>query len=289
MLINSEIFWNLLYNLIGENKMELIKYIILGIIQGLTEPLPISSSGHIFLFKTIFNTNMFNSLNFEIISNFGSFIAILVIFWKDIMDLIKSFFAYIFKKEKRKDTLAKFRYCLYVIISTIPVGITGIIFKDKLENLYTIKGLAFAFLITALSLFIVRNIKGTKEDSDIKLKDAIIIGLFQAVTIIPGISRSGTVLVACLLCKLKRSTALKYTFILYFPVSVATMILGVKDLINTPNLTDYILPYGLGMLCALIVTYFSYKWLSDWVKKGKLWKFSIYCLLMALFIFIYFR
>lgn len=269
--------------------MDIIKYIILGIIQGLTEPLPISSSGHLFLFKNIFNTNLFNSLNFEIISNFGSFIAILIIFWNDIVDLVKSFFIYIFKKNKRKNTSDKFKYCIYVILSTLPVGITGIIFKDDLERLYSLKGLTFAFLITALALFIVRNIKGEKDDKDITLKDAIIIGLFQAVTIIPGISRSGTVLVACLLCKLKRDTALKYTFILYFPVSVATMILGVTDLIKTPNVTDMIIPYGAGLITAGIVTYFSYKWLSDWVKKGKLWKFSIYCILMALFVFIYFR
>lgn len=269
--------------------MNIIIYIILGIIQGITEPLPISSSGHIFLFKNLFNTNIFNSLNFEIISNFGSFIAIFIIFWKDIKELVSSFFIYIFNKEKRNETKEKFKYCWLIVISTIPVGIVGFLFKDKLENLYNIKGLAVAFLITALALFIVRNIKGTKDDYDITIKDAIIIGLFQMITIIPGISRSGTVLVACLLCNLKRETALKYTFILYFPVSVATMILGVSDLINTTELTTLLLPYTLGMLASLIVTYFSYKWLSNFVKKGKLYYFSIYCLLLSLFIFIYFR
>lgn len=269
--------------------MNILTYIILGIIQGITEPLPISSSGHIFLFKNLFNTNMFNSLNFEIISNFGSFIAIFIIFWQDIKKLLIAFLGYIFKKDKRKEYNNKFRYCIYVIISTIPVGITGILFKDKLENLYSLKGLAFAFLITALALFIVRNIKGEKSDEDITLKDAILIGLFQAITIIPGISRSGTVLVACLLCRLKRDTALKYTFILYFPVSVATMALGVTDVFTTPGLQDLLLPYFLGMIAAGIVTYFSYQWLSEWVKKGKLWKFSIYCLILAIFIFIYFR
>ena len=267
----------------------ILTYIILGIIQGLTEPLPISSSGHIFLFKNLFNTTMFNSLNFEIISNFGSFIAIFIIFWKDIKDLVSSFFIYILYKEKRKTTKEKFKYCWLVVISTIPVGIVGFLFKDKLESLYSLKGLAFAFLITALALFIVRNIKGDKGDYDITIKDAIIIGLFQMITIIPGISRSGTVLVACLLCHLKRDTALKYTFILYFPVSVDTMLLGISDLANTAELNTLLVPYLLGMLAAGIVTYFSYKWLSNWVKKGKLWKFSIYCLLLAIFIFIYFR
>ena len=270
-------------------KMNIITYIILGIIQGITEPLPISSSGHIYLFKNIFDTTIFNTLNFEIISNFGSFIAIFIIFWKDIKELVIAFFSYIFKKETREKYLKKFKYCLYVIISTIPVGITGFIFKDKIEDLYSINGLAIAFLITALALFIVRNMKGTKEDYDITLKDAILIGLLQAVTIVPGISRSGTVLVACLLCGLKREAALKYTFILYFPVSVATMILGVSDLANTTELSNMIVPYLAGMIAAGIVTYFSYRWLSSWVKKGKLWKFSIYCVMLAIFIFIYFR
>lgn len=269
--------------------MNTIIYIILGIIQGITEPLPISSSGHIFLFKNLFNTNIFNSLNFEIISNFGSFIAIFIIFWKDIKDLVSSFFIFIFNKEKRKETKNKFKYCWLVVISTIPVGIVGFIFKEKLENLYNLKGLAFAFLITALALFIVRNIKGEKDDYDITIKDAIIIGLFQMITIIPGISRSGTVLVACLLCNLKRETALKYTFILYFPVSVATTILGISDLFNTGEISTLLIPYTLGMLSALIVTYYSYKWLSNFVKKGKLYYFSIYCLLLSIFIFIYFR
>lgn len=269
--------------------MDIITYIILGIIQGITEPIPVSSSGHIFLFKNIFNTNIFNTLNFEIISNFGSFIAIFIIFWKDIKELIVAFFSYIFKKDTRKKYETKFRYALFVILSTIPVGITGFLFKDKLESLYSLKGLAIAFLITALALFIVRNIKGTKNDADIKLKDALLIGLFQAVTIIPGISRSGTVLVACLLCNLKRDTALKYTFMLYFPVSVGTIILGVSDLANTSELSNMLVPYLAGMIAAGMVTFFSYKWLSNLVKKGSLWKFSIYCVILALFIFIYFR
>ena len=269
--------------------IDIITYLILGLIQGITEPLPISSSGHIYLFKNIFNTTMFNSLNFEIISNFGSFIAIFIVFWKDIKDLVISFFSYIFNKEKRNVTINKFKYCIYVIISTIPVGIVGLLFKEKLEGLYSLKGLAIAFLITALALFLVRNIKGEKDDANITLKDALIIGLFQMITITPGISRSGTVLVACLLCNLKRDSALKYTFILYFPVSVATMILGVNDLANTSELNTLLIPYLVGMVAAGIVTFFSYKWLSNWVKQGKLWKFSIYCLLVAIFIFIYFR
>lgn len=268
--------------------MEYIKYIILGIIQGITEPLPISSSGHIFLFKNLFETEIFNTLNFEIISNFGSFLAILFIFRKDIIDLIKHFFTFIFNKQKRNENKDGFMYVIKMVISTIPVGISGILFNEYLESHFaSLKFLAISFLFTALVLYLVRNIKGEKDSFDITFKDALIIGLFQAITIIPGISRSGTVLVACLICKLKRDAALKYTFMLYFPVSVGTMLLKAPELINTE--TSLLLPYLSGMLAALVVTFFSYKWLSNIVKKGKLWKFSIYCILLSLFILIYFR
>lgn len=270
--------------------MDYLIYIILGILQGFTEPLPISSSGHIFLFKNIFNTNMFHDLNFEIIANFGSFLAILFIFRKEIIDLVNAFFSFIFNKKKRKFTKDKFRYCIYLIISTIPVGILGFLLKDVVEDkLQNMKFLGFTFLLTALMLFLIRNKNGTKEDKDITLKDAIVIGLIQMITIMPGISRSGTVLVACLICGLSRKTALKYTFILYFPISVATMLLGVSDLIEAGNLASLAIPYLSGMIASLVVTYFTYNWLSELVKKGKLWKFSIYCICLAIFIFIYFR
>ncbi len=269
--------------------MKYIIYILLGILQGFTEPLPISSSGHLFLFKNLFNTDMMNDLNFEIFVNFGSFLAILLIFWKDIVKLIRSFFTYLFYKKKRESVKNDFKYCMLILVGSIPVGIIGALFKDKIENALSIKLLGVAFLITAISLFLVKNVNGTKEDKDITYKDAIIIGLLQMVALCPGISRSGTVLVGCLLCKLKRETALKYTFMLYFPVSVASMGLGVFDFLENPLSTSLLFPYVLGMLFAGIVTYFSYKWLSELVKKGKLWKFSIYCLALALFIFIYFR
>lgn len=272
--------------------MSLIQYIILAIIQGITEPLPISSSGHMMLFKNLFNTNMFTKdLNFEIICNFGSFIAILFIFRQDIKKYVTSFFKFIFNKKERSKYKKDFWYCLYVVVSTIPVTITGLLFKDKIESLLGGKVIimGFMFLITALSLFLVRKFKGVKDDNDITLLDAIIIGLFQAVTIIPGISRSGTVLVACLLCKLKRDSALRYTFILYFPVSIGAMILGVSDLINSPDLSSLLLPYAIGMVIAGVITYFSYEWLSNWVKRGKLAYFSIYCIILSVFIFIYFR
>jgi len=162
--------------------------------------------------------------------------------------------------------------------------------KDQVESLLSgVKVLGIAFLITSIALFLVRNAKGTKKDHDITYKDAIIIGLLQMVALFPGISRSGTVLVGCLLCGLERETSLKYTFMLYFPVSIASMGLGVLDIMESGNISHLILPYTCGLIASGVITYFSYQWLSNWVKKGKLWKFSIYCFLLSIFIFIYFR
>lgn len=270
--------------------MNLIEYIIFGIIQGLTEPLPISSSGHLVLLKNIFNTNLMSDLNFEIVTNFGSFLAILLIFWKDIIKLIKGFFGYIFDKKKRKEYQNDFKYCMLIVIGSIPVGIAGILLKDTIESWVSdVRILGITFLITATALFLIRNANGKKQDKDITYKDAIIIGLLQMIALFPGISRSGTVLVGCLLCGLSRESSLKYTFMLYFPVSIASMGLGVMDIIEAGNLGSLIIPYLSGLIASGIVTYFSYQWLSNWVKKGKLWKFSIYCLILGIFIFIYFR
>lgn len=268
--------------------MNFIKYIILGILQGITEPLPISSSGHIFLFKSLFSTNLFNDLNLEIFLNFASFLAILIIFRSDVIDLIKGFFSYIFKKGKK--CKKEFKYCMLIVLGTIPVGILGLIIKEPLEkylstNVYLV---GFGFLITAVALLLVMNSNGKKEDDEISYQDAAIIGICQAIALVPGISRSGMTLVGCLLCGLSRKSSLKYTFMLYFPVSVVTMILGVKDIVEGGIVVSLLGYYVIGMIFAFIFTYIAYKWLTEIVQKGKLWKFSIYLFVIGLFSIIYF-
>ena len=113
----------------------LLKYIILGIIQGITEPLPISSSGHIFIVKNIINSDIFNDLNFEIFLNFASFLAIVIVFWNDLIKLINGFFKYIFDKKTRDNYKNEFKYCLLIVIGCIPVGIVGFLFKDQIESM----------------------------------------------------------------------------------------------------------------------------------------------------------
>lgn len=272
--------------MIGEIFVNLIKYIILGIIQGVTEPLPISSSGHLFIFKQLFNTNILNDLNFEIFLNFASFIAIFIIFWDDIVKLVSGFFKYIFKD---KSYINEFKYCLMIVVGSIPVGIIGLLFKDVIENTLSKTWIVgIMFILTAICLLVVKNINGKKSDYDITYKDAIVIGLIQALALFPGLSRSGMVLVGCLLCKLSREASLKYTFMLYFPVSVATFMLGVKDVIEVGLSFNMVIYYIVGMIFAGIFTMLTYKFLSEIVKKGKLWKFSIYLFIVGVFVLIYF-
>ena len=268
----------------------LIEYIILGLVQGFTEPLPISSSGHMLIFKNLFNMNALQDLNFEIIANFGSLFAIMFLYRKKIIKLVKSFFNYIFKKEERtnKECKSNFKYVLLIIIGTIPAGLLGLIFKDKIELISSnVKYVGVALLITAVALFIVRKLNGKKDDKDMTYVDAIKIGLFQAVALLPGISRSGSTIVGGLLSNLKKDTAVNFSFMLYIPISLATMLLGIIDLIKTPNVTSYLLPYGIGMIISGVITYFSAKIFIDIVKKNKLIYFVIYCLVVGTLVLLF--
>lgn len=265
--------------------INILKYIFLGIVQGFTEPLPISSSGHVFILKELFDLGT-NDLNFEIIVNFGSLLAILLIYKDDIIRLIKNFFLYF--KTKTEETRTDFKYCWLILISSIPVGIVGLLFKDVIEEkLNNTKIIGIAFLITALFLFLVKNIKGKKQEKDMSFFDACIIGLTQVIALFPGISRSGSTLIGGLFRDLDRSTALKYSFMLYIPVSLGTTLLGIKDLLEMKNIHDIILPYGLGFIASFIVSYFTLRWFMGVVRKGNLKYFSIYCLLLGILILLF--
>ena len=263
----------------------ILKYILLGILQGFTEPIPVSSSGHVFILKNIMDLGSVD-LNFEIVVNFGSLLAIMIIYWKDIKELITNFFKFIFTKEVKYE--ADYKYCWLIVLGVIPVGIVGVLFKDTIESyLNNINIIGISFLITAIFLFFVRNIKGNKEDKDLTWKDALFIGLIQIISVIPGISRSGSTLIAALFRDIKRTPALKYSFMLYIPISIGTMILGIKDILELPNLNDLILPYSLGFLASFIVSYFTLRWFMKLVRKGNLIYFSLYCLVLGILILIF--
>jgi undecaprenyl-diphosphatase len=266
--------------------METIKYIILGILQGFTEPIPISSSGHLIIFRKLINLNFLNDLNFEIIVNFGSLLAVVFFFKKDIIKIIKDFIIYL--KTNNKESKENYKYIWLIIIGTIPAGIIGLFLKDIIElYLNNIKIIGLSLLFTAFSLFLIKDMKGQKEKNQLNIKDAIIIGLFQIIALIPGISRSGITIVGGMFRNLNRNTAFKYSFMLYIPISVATMILGIKDLINSTQLNTLLIPYFLGMIAATIITYYSLKWFYSIIKKGKLIYFVYYCLIVGTLVILF--
>jgi len=257
-----------------ENILLFLKYIFLGIIQGFTEPLPISSSGHLVIFQELFNLSI-EGLNFEIIVNTGSLIAIIIIFYKDIISLIKNTFLYLFKKqdEYKKD----FQYSVMLIIAVIPAGLIGLLFKtsfDKFSDNLWIVGISLIITSIALSLVGKAAVENTNEE--LTFMDALVIGFFQIFALFPGISRSGSTMVGGLSRKIKFEDTMKFSFLLYIPISIAASLLSILDL-STSNDT-FTIGYIGAFIVSIISTYFAVKWLFKMIRKGNLKYFSIYCL-----------
>jgi len=269
------------------NLIELLKYILLGFIQGLTETIPVSSSGHLAIFQRLVELDVdFQTL--AIITNFGSLVAIIIFFWNDIIQLIQGFFRYLTtkKEEYKKDYI----YCWLIVLGCIPAGIMGIIFQKmglltKIEE--NIKFVGVALLITAALLYFIRNRKGKKQDGEITGKNAFMIGVYQILGLLPGISRSGSTIVGGLAQGLRRDTAFKFSFMMYIPLSLAAMALEVKDLLNA-NVTSLMWFYYLiAMIVAGVITYIVTKWFREIVNKGKLIYFSIYCAIVGCLVILF--
>src|SRR5699024_1237373 len=160
----------------------LLKYIILGLVQGFTEPIPISSSGHLIIIRELFGVHI-NGLSFEILVNFGSLIAVCLVYRNAIIRLILNALRYIFRQEKKTKT--DFVFILYLLVATFITGILGLWFGEYISNkLTSVTVVGITLLITGFFLWIIRNLRGKKNDGDLTLKDAIIIGLAQSVALI---------------------------------------------------------------------------------------------------------
>ena len=264
--------------------IDILKFLFLGFIQGITEPIPVSSSGHLLIFQHLLESGL-NNIDFEILAtmtNFGSLIAIILLYKERLLELVGSFFGYI-KKKNKKDQ-ANFKYCWLIVLGTIPAGIMGIVVTklelfDKLEK--NMKLVGITLIITAIFLFLIRKLKGKKNSDELTFKDAIIVGLYQVVALLPGISRSGATIVGGMTRKFKRETAFDFSFILYIPISVATALLGIKDLFESSLNTSQWIGYLSATVVAGIFTYFATKWFRNVVKEGKLIYFVVYCLVVG--------
>lgn len=262
--------------------LEFLKYLLLGLVQGITEPLPISSSGHTLIFKQIFNLENTLDNNFNTIVNFGSFIAIVIFYRVLILDTVKGCTKYVFKKNKeyKKD----FSFFLMIVIATIPAVIFGLIMKitsfdDFLDNILTV---GIGLMITGLLLlFIDKKEKKTVYDS-VTYSTALLMGLSQVVGLVPGISRSGSTTSIGVIRKLKLKEALSFSFMMYLPASLGAFILGLSELVNTPDV--FVIGYIGAFIASVIGTYFSIKLFFKLVQKNNLKYFGYYCICISLIV-----
>ena len=266
--------------------MNLLRYLFLGFIQGMTETIPVSSSGHLMIFKKLMDVNVdFDTI--AILTNFGSLIAIIALFWNDIVNIIKDFFKYL--KTKDNEAKSNYKYAWMIVLGCIPAGLLGLVVSyfdlfDKIEN--NIKIVGISLIITSILLFLIRNFKGKKGDKEIGVKEALTIGCFQILGLFPGISRSGSTIVGGMSVGLKRDTAFKYSFMLYIPMSIAAMALELTK-INIPS--DLVLYYISSIVVAAVVTYLVTRWFRKIVNNGKLIYFSIYCFVVGMLVILFLK
>lgn len=259
--------------------MSWFEAIVMGIFQGIAEFLPISSSGHLALLQYLFDIKEGN-LFFTEMLHFGTLISIFIVYFKDIARIIYEFIALIGSliKGKRAHKLTKHQWFgLIIIIGSIPTALIGLTFKDFFESLYTsIIPIGAAFIVTGFLLWIAEK-KGTegKDVKDVKLLDAILIGIFQGIAIIPGISRSGSTIVGGLFRGLKKPVATEFSFLLALPATFGAFLLGMKDVaegggafINGPLV--------LGVALSAVTGVFAIKALIKLLNNNKLKYFSYY-------------
>ena len=259
-------------------QMNLIQAIILGLVQGIAEFLPISSSGHLVLLQHVFRLEIENAylLTFDIVVHLGSLVAILIVFWPDIWALIKNPF------QKMVGLL---------IIGTIPAVIVGLMFQDFIVN-YLRSGLwlAVAFTVTGIILLIADRLpSGTKEKNDITWLDALFVGIAQAFAIPPGISRSGTTIAAALGRGINRQAAAKFSFLLAIIAIAGAGVLDTYELVLGDGAAIYAVGMGnmiVGFIVSAVVGYFSIRLLLKLIHACKLRYFSYYVWVLAALIFV---
>lgn len=262
--------------------MEIYQAIILGVVQGLTELLPISSSAHLNLIPTIFNWSVPES--FDVALHFGTLLAIGIFFFKDWLKLIAGGFKKIFKKEDSTEG----RMFWYIVAATIPGGIIGFILDKYAQDLLT-KPLiiAIALIVMGIILYLVdKNAKSETDYENMTFKQTFLIGLSQALAFIPGVSRSGITMTTGRAMGVKRESTAKYSFMLSAPIVLAATVFKLGDFIDyfaVANITG-IIAFVLGVLVSFIVGIIVIKFLLNYLKKGSFKIFAVYRVVVGLLV-----
>ena len=264
--------------------MQIYQGIILGIIQGLTELLPISSSAHLFLIPWFFNWQIPEA--FDVALHFGTLLAIGIFFFKDWIELIKGGYKRVVKKDKSPEG----RMFWYIVIATIPGGIIGFILDKYAENILTQPIIiAIALIVMGITLYLVdKKAKNKTDYEELTFKQTFIVGLSQALAFIPGVSRSGVTMTTGRALGIKREAVAKYSFMLSTPIVLAATVFKLKEFIEYFLIADItgIISFITGVLASFIVGIFVIKFLLEYLKKGSFKIFAIYRVIIGLLVII---
>ena len=259
--------------------------LVLGIIQGLTEFLPVSSSGHLEIGQALLGTAGEENLTFAIVVHTATVLSTLVILWKEVAQLFRGTFTTTKWNEEKN-------YVAMILVSMIPVFIVGMFFKDKVEALFG-HGLllvGICLCITAVLLYLSEWLSKRRAGTghEVGYKDAIIIGCAQAVAVLPGLSRSGTTIATGLLCGVKKESVTKFSFLMVLIPILGEAFLELLDILSGEvTSTLGIVPMIVGFLAAFLTGCFACRFMIDIVRRQKLIYFAIYCLCVGVFAIIY--
>ncbi|MCJ7804778.1 undecaprenyl-diphosphate phosphatase [Patescibacteria group bacterium] len=251
--------------------------IFLASLQGITEFLPISSSGHLAIFQKIFNLGA--PVIFDIFVHVGTVLAIVFFFRKELGKILKGLFV------KERDS---WRIFWLLLVGSLPALLVGLLLEKHLELIFSsLKLIALAFLLTGVLLISTKFLKAKRKKNLVSLKwlDVLIVGFFQAVAILPGVSRSGSTIVGGLWRNFKRETAFQYSFFLAIPAILGALVLQIPDLKNQTSL--FLFQSILGMLVAFGVGFFSLRILKKVLLNFQFWFFGFYCFLLGFLLLIF--
>jgi len=271
-----------------EMRMSYLMSVFMGVIQGVAEFLPISSSGHLALFQAFFGMENVeeNHMFFTVLLHFGTFLSVCVFYWRDIVELIREFFlgvaALFSKKGDRAQPPPARRLVLLIVVGTLPLFVM-VFLKDYIDALFVNSiPVSLMLLLTGCILFYSdRMAKGRKTARNATVKDGLLVGCAQAVAVIPGISRSGATISAGMLRGFDRDFAVRYSFLLSLPAVIGANILELKDALSAPDFADTVMPllpvYLVGVAVAAVVGYFAIRLVKALADKGKFGAFAYYC------------
>ena len=257
--------------------MDILNAIILGIIQGLTEFLPVSSSGHLEIAEFFIESD--GSLLMTVVLHFATALSTMIIFWKDIKEIIFGLIR--FKNNKA------FAFSLKILISMIPAVFVGLLFEKQVEMLFNNKLTLVGFMLIATSvlLFIADKIKPRATSKDLNLSNSLLIGIAQAIAILPGMSRSGSTISTAIFLGINKEKAARFSFLMAIPIIFGKMS---KDILSGEVIYNSVplLPLTIGFISAFITGIIACKWMVKLVKNSQLKYFAYYCLLIGVIIII---